>query len=635
MRLTPRGVRSCLRRLLPLLYLLPLAYVVRPIFWGPLDDRFYNYFHAKRSVEPWTEVVVVGIDRPTRDGVLVPPVFPLSRHESTHAQVVRNLDQAGARAIVFDLALGSDIFGEPPRVLAEAFRAAGKVHIVMSLREERRTAETGGTAVRVSPRLPDPLLMRTAVGAFLADVRTDSDGVVRRFVRDERGERLELETLPERLAGVRAARTVPIEFPSRSRPIPTLSYRDALAGDPDALARVDGRIAFVGLIDDPSTDFVSVPRLQDLGDGVEAFGLPGVVVLAAITETLIRGSPIRDAGWVVTLLWNVLWCALCVLVIRRRSPAAAALSVIAVVVVALAATGAFHVVADLVLPAGLLFGCLFLAGSHGLIMSYVETAKDLHREALENERVRHEMAMAREAQERFLPDEIPKVERIDVWGTNVSSLAVSGDYFDVVDLGGARPLIIAIADVSGKGLPASLVMSNVQAGLHCHVFHEKFDIAATAHDLNRLVHQNTDPGKFVTFFMAEIHKDTHRVRYVRAGHDEPIVVSADGTTRKLEVGDFVLGFVSDAEFEIGETELEPGDVLCLYTDGVTEARNPEGEEFELDRIVETVKEHRSESAEEIGRALIDRVRRFSQLDQQADDITVILLKIAPSGEAHR
>ena len=139
-------------------------------------------------------------------------------------------------------------------------------------------------------------------------------------------------------------------------------------------------------------------------------------------------------------------------------------------------------------------------------------------------------------------------------------------------------------------------------GTHGNVFQEDFDLARTAGDLNRLVHQNTDPGKFVTFFMAEVDKDTHRVRYVRAGHDEPIVVSADGSDRKLEVGDFVLGFVPEADFEVGETELAPGDVLCLYTDGVTEARNPEDEEFELSGIIEIVKNHRGESAEAIGRA---------------------------------
>ena len=105
----------------------------------------------------------------------------------------------------------------------------------------------------------------------------------------------------------------------------------------------------------------------------------------------------------------------------------------------------------------------FSVGSHGFMVGHV----------------------TREAQERFLPDESPKIERIDVWGTNVSSLAVSGDYFDVVDLGDGRPLIIAIADVSGKGLPASLVMSNVQAGLHCHVFHERFDIATSTRSSTR------------------------------------------------------------------------------------------------------------------------------------------------------
>jgi sigma-B regulation protein RsbU (phosphoserine phosphatase) len=106
-------------------------------------------------------------------------------------------------------------------------------------------------------------------------------------------------------------------------------------------------------------------------------------------------------------------------------------------------------------------------------------------------------------------------------------------------------------------------------------------------------------------------------------------VSSDGRDRKLETGDFVLGFLPDADFTIGETELEPGDVLCLYTDGVTEARSPQDEEFELDRIVETVKEHREQTAEEIGRAIVARVREFSRLEQQADDITLVLLKIAP------
>ncbi|MFH1501756.1 MAG: SpoIIE family protein phosphatase [Candidatus Eisenbacteria bacterium] len=627
--MTSRGRRlgSWLRRLLPLVYLIPIAYLARPIFWAPLDARFFNYFHSKRPVAPWTEVAVVGIDRPTRDELLEQPVFPLSRHTEKHAHIVRVLDAAGARAIVFDLSLGADTFDDPPVEFAEALRASGKGFMVMSLREERRTARSGDTSVLLTASLPDSILVNAAQGAFVADVRTDSDGTVRRFDRDERLTRLGLESLPERLAGVQAEGSIPIEFPSMNVTIPVVSYKDVYNEDADALSVIPGRIALVGLVDDPSTDFVTVPRLQDIGGGVEAFGLPGVVVLGAITETLIRGAPIRDASWQVTLLWILLWCIACVSVMSRRRPTLAAFIALGVIAACLVATGFLHARADVVLPGGMVLGSLLLVGAFTLVSNHVETTKELHLEAVENERVRKELETARQTQERFLPDNIPQVEGLDVWGINVSSLAVSGDYFDVIDLNDGKPLVFTIADVSGKGLPASLLMSNVQAGLHCHAFLPEFDLKVTTENLNRLVHQNTDPGKFVTLFLGAIDKDTQLLRYVRAGHDNPILVSKGGDVRQLEEGSFVLGFVPDAEYDVAEVQLIEGDVLCLYTDGVTEARNPGDEEFELDRVIQIVTAHRRESAEEIGKVLLQSVRDFSQLAQQADDVTLIVLKV--------
>lgn len=627
MRLGNGRLGGQLRRLLPLLYLIPLAYVMRPIFWAPLDARFFNYFHSKRPVAPWTEVAVVGIDRATRNELLEQPVFPLSRHTRKHAKVVRILDEAGARAIVFDLALGADTFDEPPTEFAEALRASDKAYLVMSLREERRSARSGDTAVLLTASQPDSLLMSASRGAFVADVQTDSDGTVRRFDRDARLTRLGLESLPERLSGMSVEGSVPIEFPSVGETVPVVSYRDVYEEAPDALSVVDGRIALVGLVDDPSTDFVTVPRLQDIGGGVEAFGLPGVVVLGAITETLIRGAPIRDASWPVTLAWMALWCVACVLLMSRTRPAAAAFTALGVIAACLVATGFLHARADLVMPGGLVLGSLLLAGAFTLVSDHVGTAKELHAEEVENARVRKELQTARETQERFLPDEIPKVEGLDVWGTNVSSLAVSGDYFDVLDLDGGKPLIFTIADVSGKGLPAALLMSNVQAGLHCHAFQSDFDLKLTTENLNRLVHRNTDPGKFVTFFLGAIDKETHLLRYVRAGHDNPILVSRGGDVRQLDEGSFVLGFVPDAEYEVAEAQLSPGDVLCLYTDGVTEARSPHDEEFELGGVVRVVKEHRTDSAEKIGNALLEEVRAFSQLERQADDVTLVVIKV--------
>ncbi|MBD3348039.1 MAG: SpoIIE family protein phosphatase, partial [Candidatus Eisenbacteria bacterium] len=341
----------------------------------------------------------------------------------------------------------------------------------------------------------------------------------------------------------------------------------------------------------------------------------------------IRGAPIRDAPWPITLGWILLWCVGCVLLMSRTRPAAAAFTALGVIAACLVATGFLHARADLVMPGGLVLGSLLVVGAFTLVSDHVQTAKELHAEEVENERVRKELETARATQERFLPDEIPEVPGLDVWGTNVSSLAVSGDYFDVIDLGDGKPLVFTIADVSGKGLPAALLMSNVQAGLHCHAFQGEFDLKLTAENLNRLVHRNTDEGKFVTLFLGAIDKETRALRYVRAGHDNPILVSADGDVRQLSEGSFMLGFIPETEYDIAEVSLKEGDVLCLYTDGVTEARNPADEEFELEGIVRVVTERREDDAEAIGKALLASVRGFSQLERQADDVTLIVIKV--------
>ena len=627
MRFSRAGLLSLLRRLAPLLLLIPLAYLVQPVFWTPLEYRFYNYFLAKRHVPEWTEVVVVGIDETTRREILQPPVYPISRHTTQHAVVVGRLHEAGARATVIDLVLGSDVFSEPPVALADAMRACGEVFLVSSLREQTRLSPQGAASTYLTVLMPDTLLLAASEGAYVTDVEVDPDGVLRRFAPDPRLRRLGLNTVPERLSGKNLSGSVPIEFPSVSRPMPVVSYSDVVRGHPDALSQVAGKIAFVGLVQDPYTDHVAAPRPQLNAEGVETFGVPGVVALAAITETLIRGAPLRDAGWPAILLWNVLWCVACVIALARRRPGLAAGVLLGVTVAGLFATGLIQVYAGLVLPAGLLLGCLFLTGSNAIVTSYIATTRKLHIEEVENERVRHEMEMARRTQERFLPSEIPSVPGLDIWGINVSCLEVSGDYYDVFDLGEGRPIVFTIADVSGKGMPASLLMSNVQAGLHCHMAQENFDIKSTAENLNRLVHRNTEMGKFVTMFLAEIDKTTHLLRYVRPGHDAPILVRGNGATHMLEEGGLVLGFSPDFGYDVAEEQLGRGDVLCLYTDGITEARDAHDEEFQVERLTEVLVSSRGRSAGEIGEAILASVRSFSESVHESDDVTLVILKV--------
>ncbi len=627
MRFSRAGLVGLLRRLAPLLLLLPLPYLVQPIFWTPLEHRFYNYFLAKRRIPEWTEVVVVGIDETTRQEVLRPPIYPVSRHTAQHAVVVDRLHEAGARATVIDLVLGSDVFSEPPVALADSMRVCGEVFLVASLREQTRLSPQGAASTYLTVLMPDTLLLSASEGAYITDVETDPDGVLRRFGPDPRLRRLGLETVSERLSGKRLSGGVPIEFPSVDRPMPVVSYSDVLRGVPAALSQVAGKIAFVGLVEDPYTDHVAAPRPQLNAEGVETFGVPGVVALAAITETLIRDAPLRDAGWPAILLWNVLWCVACVTALARRRPGVAAGVLLGAIVAGLFATGLIQVYAGLVLPAGLLLGCLLLTGSNAIVASYIATTRKLHIEEVENERVRHEMEMARRTQERFLPSEIPSVPGLDIWGINVSCLEVSGDYYDVLDLGEGRPIVFTIADVSGKGMPASLLMSNVQAGLHCHVAQESFDIKSTAENLNRLVHRNTEMGKFVTMFLAEIDKTTHLLRYVRPGHDAPILVRGDGVTHMLEEGGLVLGFSPDFGYDVAEEQLGQGDVLCLYTDGITEARDAHDEEYQIERLTEVLVANRERSSGEIGEAILESVRSFSESVHESDDVTLVILKV--------
>jgi serine phosphatase RsbU (regulator of sigma subunit) len=412
-----------------------------------------------------------------------------------------------------------------------------------------------------------------------------------------------------------------------------VSYKAVVQGDSESLSQVSGRVALVGLTEDLSHDFVSVPRLQAVGQGIEAYGLPGVGVLAAITETLMRGAPIRDAPWHLVVVWNVLWSLLAVSLVWKGRPVLSVVLVLGALVAALAVTGVLHVLAGTVFPAGLLTFSVFLCGVHALVSSYVETSKELHREEAERQRVEHEMEMARATQERFLPESLPDVEGMDIWGVNISSLAVSGDYYDVLAPPVRNALILVIADVSGKGLPASLVMSNVQAGLHTQLYEDRFDLKSAAQNLNRLLCENTDSGTFVTLFLVELDKKTCRLRYIRAGHDEPIIISGGDDVSRLKEGGPPLGLLADFEYAVETADLKLGDVLCLYTDGVTEAMNPEGEQFGVARFIEVLKAGVQGTAREMGESVVQGVRDFTGLERQADDVTLLIAKIGSGPHA--
>ncbi len=246
-------------------------------------------------------------------------------------------------------------------------------------------------------------------------------------------------------------------------------------------------------------------------------------------------------------------------------------------------------------------------------------------EQIEKERLEEEMRLARTIQEGLLPQTIPTMEGLGVAALALPSRQVGGDYFDVVRLERDR-LLLAIADVTGKGVPASLLMASIQACLHTMV-PMKVTIEEATHHINRVIVHNTGADKFITYFHGIYRADDCTFQYVNAGHNPPMLVRKNGELELLEKGGLLLGVMMGLPYESGVVTLEAGDVLALFTDGVTEAMSPDEEEYHEDRLEACLKAHRGESAEAILEAVREDIRVFTHDPTTlSDDLTMIVVK---------
>ena len=266
-------------------------------------------------------------------------------------------------------------------------------------------------------------------------------------------------------------------------------------------------------------------------------------------------------------------------------------------------------------------------------------------EAVERERLERELSTAREIQQHLLPHDFPEVPGFEVTGVSVPSLQVGGDYFDFLDQGNGRTGV-AIGDVSGKGMPAALLMANLQASLQGQVIHPNSvsDIVSCVNDL--LVH-STDTHMFATFFYGVIDRGAATFTCTNAGHNPPLLVRADGQVEQLGVGGLLLGMLPGRSYEQQTVDLDPGDVLVLYTDGITEAVGPDligegdsGEralEDEIDadsmfgeeRLLDVVRAGAGLSAVALRESILRAVNDFTAGVAQSDDITLVVIRRLP------
>ena len=235
-----------------------------------------------------------------------------------------------------------------------------------------------------------------------------------------------------------------------------------------------------------------------------------------------------------------------------------------------------------------------------------------------------EIAEAKAIQERLLPREIPQVAGYEIATSWQSARVVSGDYFDVLALG-EDTLGLCIADVAGKGIPAALLMSNLQAAVR-GLSSPSLAPDALCNNLNGLVWRNTHTDRFITLFYAHLDGKTRRLRYANAGHNPPIVLHRDGSQERLQEGGGVLGVFETQNFGLGTVDLAPGDRLVLFTDGVTEASNGEGEEFGEQRLFSLLEEHRALTADAIKEEIAAAISEFSG-GHLNDDATLLVLAV--------
>jgi CHASE2 domain-containing sensor protein len=316
------------------------------------------------------------------------------------------------------------------------------------------------------------------------------------------------------------------------------------------------------------------------------------------------------------LAWGVVAVALGLLVMVRPL-LHAALSALGVTIawqgIAFAALALFRIDMPSLLPAALPFAVYAAVGSFRLLHSELQSA-----------RRDRELRLARDIQRNLLPRQAPEVEGLDVYGTNLPAQEVGGDYYDWIVPGDGR-LLVALGDVSGKGVSASLLMSHVRASLHAEARGMSTPSAIVTH-MHRALHRAVEPGLFATFFLGVIDPGRNELSYCNGGHNPPLLWR-DGESELLPATGLPLGMVDIDNYGEGTASFRPGDYLVLFSDGVTEA--PRGGEFygedRLTRLVED-RARAGASAREMGEAILDDVGQFARRGNDWDDVTLLVVR---------
>jgi putative ABC transport system permease protein len=257
---------------------------------------------------------------------------------------------------------------------------------------------------------------------------------------------------------------------------------------------------------------------------------------------------------------------------------------------------------------------------------------------VEQEKLRRDLELAAEVQKRLLPTRLPESGLAGLAAVSLPARSVGGDYYDFLEVGEQR-IGIALADIAGKGIAAALIMSVVQASLRVIASEGGISLPLLAAKMNAFLHRSTASNSYATFFYAQIDENSRQLRYVNAGHNPPYLLRridprssspADDSTPQIEelsTGGMVLGLFAQASYDEATVDLRPGDVLVVFTDGVTEALNPGEEEFGEDRLQQLLRQVVALPVNEISSRISQELKNWIQDAEQYDDLTFLVMKV--------
>jgi sigma-B regulation protein RsbU (phosphoserine phosphatase) len=261
------------------------------------------------------------------------------------------------------------------------------------------------------------------------------------------------------------------------------------------------------------------------------------------------------------------------------------------------------------------------------------TNSRLYADSLERTRLQEEVTMARQIQVDLLPDTPPRLAKFSIAAQSTPSRTVGGDFYDFIPINEDKRLGIVIADASGKGMPAALLIAQIQAIIRCEVGNGN-PISTIMRNMNRLVCQSTSLEKYVTLFYGELELETGLFHYSNAGHNYPILARSNGSVELLETGGPIIGAFAHLEYQSASVQLQPDDALFFYTDGLSEAMNTEGQEFGDVRIRGQVSGNRHRHSNDLMNHVLASVREFDPTSPPQDDTTTIAIKMTSGNNNH-